>query len=126
VEEWRVVEEAPNFLISNQGRVQNRTTGRMVKVSISKGYPKVSLSNNGQYFNQSVHRLVATAFVDGKKPGLVVNHIDGDKTNHRPENLEWITHAENMAHAREAGLIRKLRRWIDVDGELVEIEREKD
>lgn len=56
-----------------------------------------------------VHRLVALAFVpvvEGKK---LVNHIDGDKHNNASTNLEWVTHAENMAHAIAHGLIKTNR-----------------
>lgn len=45
-------------------------------------------------------RIIATAYVDGHKPGFEVDHIDGDKTNDAPSNLEWVSHAENMGRIR--------------------------
>lgn len=44
-----------------------------------------------------IHRIVATAF-HGKPPtkGHVVDHIDTNKRNNRPENLRWVTRLENV------------------------------
>lgn len=124
MEKWEIIEEAPNYLISNLGRVQNRTTGRILKTPLSaQGYPRVGLTVGEEHLQRSVHRLVAIAFVDGREPGLVVNHIDGNKLNFLPENLEWITREENMEHAKRTGLKRKLRKWlVKDDGSLEEIE----
>lgn len=35
-----------------------------------------------------------------------MNHKDGDKTNNRPNNLEWVTASANMRHAVNLGLRR--------------------
>jgi len=44
-----------------------------------------------------VHRIVATAF-HGEPPTKehVVDHIDTNKRNNRPENLRWVTRLENI------------------------------
>jgi HNH endonuclease len=45
----------------------------------------------------SIHRIVATAFF-GEPPTKdhVVDHIDTNKQNNRPENLRWVTRLENI------------------------------
>jgi HNH endonuclease len=64
-----------------------------------EGYCKVSLAladGSGRKL-VSVHRLVALAFVPGDH-SLDVNHRDGNKANNHADNLEWITHAQNIRH----------------------------
>ena len=50
----------------------------------------------GKYRRVDVHKVVALLAVPGYKKGLEVDHKDGNKTNNSPENLEWVTHKENM------------------------------
>lgn len=47
--------------------------------------------------SEVVHRIVATAF-HGPQPSKkhVVDHIDTNRKNNRPENLRWLTRLENL------------------------------
>lgn len=50
-----------------------------------------------EFASVPVHRIVATAFL-GMPPSAqhVVDHIDANKRNNRPENLRWVTRLENI------------------------------
>lgn len=43
-----------------------------------------------------VHLYVAYAWVPGYFDGAEVNHKDFDRNNYSAENLEWVTHKENI------------------------------
>lgn len=78
----------------------------------SRGYKTykvtcLSKPDGGQYMLYN-HRAVAEAFIPNPENKPSVNHKDGDKLNNRLENLEWVTAAENSAHASESGLLREL------------------
>lgn len=69
------------------------------------GYLEVSIKHNGKRVKALVHRLVGVAFVPGYKDNLSINHINGIKTDNCPENLEWVTLAENTKHQWRTGLV---------------------
>jgi hypothetical protein len=71
----------------------------------SRGYLEVSAKLGDKRPKMSVHRLIAIAFVLGYADGLSVNHINGNKLDNRPENLEWVTLAENTRHQWRTGLV---------------------
>jgi hypothetical protein len=52
-----------------------------------------------------VHVLVAIAFLGERPEGYVVDHLNGKKTDLRPENLEFVTPSENTRRAKAMGLI---------------------
>lgn len=62
------------------------------------GYWCVTLRRDGKQKRIRVHVLVAMAFHGVKDdPKLVARHLDDDRDNNHVSNIEWGTHAENMA-----------------------------
>lgn len=70
----------------------------------SDGYFLVRLTKDRIARTYSFHILVAKTFVPNPNNLTEVNHIDGNKLNCLPNNLEWVTHKENMGHAVKTGL----------------------
>jgi hypothetical protein len=98
---WIDIDGYPNYIISSNGRVKNKSTGRILKPRpATNGYLRVCLyDKDGQRRDLLIHRLGANAFYDGDHDGLDVNHIDGQKDNNFIGNLEWATRSENLKHA---------------------------
>jgi len=59
---------------------------------------------NGRRKKFRVHRLVAESFVENPHGLSWVNHINGDKSDNRSENLEWVTPHRNTMHSLRSGL----------------------
>lgn len=65
---------------------------------------RVCLWKGGKEKTYLVARLVAMTWCEGYEPGLTVNHIDGNPSNNRCENLEWTTRGDNIRKGFETGL----------------------
>lgn len=75
--------------------------GRKLKGAIdNRGYRRMKL--NGKAVRE--HRAIALKFVPNPDNKPQVNHIDGNKLNNHPSNLEWVDNSENQLHAYEMGL----------------------
>lgn len=90
--------------ISNSGKNGMWYKSRVLKFNIDKdGYHTVALQKEGKVKRFKVHRLVLSTF-SNYEDELQVNHIDGNKSNNRLDNLEWATSSQNIKHAFNIGL----------------------
>lgn len=106
VEEWRnVVGYEGLYAVSSWGRVQNLKTKVIYPVNYTTNtYKLVTLQKGFDVRSFPVHRLVAMAFIPNPDDLPIVNHIDGTKCHNNVENLEWVSCADNIAHAKLLGL----------------------
>lgn len=74
--------------------------GQFTTIWEDAGYYKFKLYNK----NMRLHQFVALLTLGKRPDNLVVNHVDGNKSNNQPSNLEYVTQAENIAHAIRMGL----------------------
>ena len=90
------------YFATFEGEVINGDTGRQLsKTKDAGGYFCVNLYDPAKH-TVRVHKIIAECFLG--ESDLVVNHIDGDKTNNDITNLEYITPSENTQHAYDIGL----------------------
>ncbi len=100
------------YKISSKGRVRSvlarrgAKSGRILVSRLNKhtGYLRVTLKAFPRRNERTIHSLVAEAFIGPRPEGFEVNHIDGDKLNNAVENLEYLSHSDNMDHAYRLGL----------------------
>lgn len=95
-----------NQLIGTRGTVwsvQPDGSRRLRTPSVDQaGYVRINMppipgcNGSGKF----LHRLIAVTHIPNPHNLSDVNHINHNKLDNRVENLEWVTHAENMRKAR--------------------------
>jgi len=94
VEEWKQIEDYPNYEVSNLGSVRrDRSNGKTIFTGTleTDGYIRIGLSKDGKCKKFKMHRLVAVAFIPNSDPinKIEVNHL-GEKNDNRVCMLEWV------------------------------------
>ena len=91
------------YEVNEKGIVRNVKTQKVLKGDKGiNGYIRYKFENKELnikgYIRLSGHRIVAKEFIPNPLNKLCVNHKNSIRDDNRVENLEWVTHSENMKH----------------------------
>lgn len=99
---FKLIPGFSNICVNECGEILNAKTNNILKPTKAKnGYLYVKVSDDGEIKRIALHRAVGMLFCKGYKKGLVVDHIDGGKTNNHYKNLRWVTQKENITYGYE-------------------------
>ena len=123
MEEWKIIEEFPDYAISNLGRVKslprktrNGRTEFITKEKILVQHYRnerayVNVYKNKQQHKIIVHQQVAKSFVYNPNPKEfnIVNHKNEDKYDNSAENLEWCNYSYNLNYGSRKNFQKRAR-----------------
>jgi hypothetical protein len=99
-----------NYIVSSDGHVYSMHDSasssyhqEIKQRQNEDGYMVITTGKTGNRKTESVHRMVATAFIPNPDNLPEVNHKDCDRTNNSVDNLEWCTHFDNVQYAIKMG-----------------------
>lgn len=120
-EEWKTFRDSV-YQVSNFGRVRNTKTNKILKGNKTDcEYIRVDIQLPKQKRRKFlVHQLVYECFISPEYD--IINHKDGNKTNNNVENLESVSHKENLqkaANETNAWNFRKVAQY-DLEGNYIQ------
>lgn len=120
MENWKPIQGFEGvYDVSDLGRIRSyknynhglKKEPTVLRLSLNNsGYPHVGLLFEGKRLQKTVHRLVAEAFLPNPHGHAEIDHKNGNKTDNRVENLEWVSRTENQVRAWQSGLKVPLKR----------------
>lgn len=98
---WKDIKDFDGYQVSSLGRIKSfkqDKDGKLLKIAVgNRGYSVVSLHKDGKGYRKTIHRLVLENFLPiPNMDSMEVNHKDENKQNNCLENLEWLTHKDNV------------------------------
>jgi len=106
---WKPLIGFPKYEINPRG-IRNVTTHKILTPQMSTEYPGLNLYiDNDTTKHLQLHIAMAKQYVHNPDPDnlIEVNHKNGIKDDFSIENLEWVTHIQNVQHAVDTGLTPK-------------------
>lgn len=110
--EWKLIDNFPDYEISDDGFLRRVTAGSNTKIGAAirptigqTGYPQYGLtSRDGKRHYVTAHKLVAASFLEAPKPyQILVLHANDNKLDARKNNLRWGTSKDNANDAMANG-----------------------
>jgi hypothetical protein len=98
-DEYKIITDYPNYYVNKLGNVYSKRSKKiLIPKRLDSGYESVKLCNNGKMRDFYVHVLVANVFLEKNTDKIYVNHKNRIKHDNKLENLEYVSHSENMIH----------------------------
>ena len=76
-----------------------------------KYYHKITYSFNRKVINIPLSRFIYVWFKGDIPDGYVVDHINGDSFDNRPENLQLLTVGDNLKRRFESSEEERIKQW---------------
>lgn len=95
---WKSDENIDGYLFSNLGRVKNLKTNNFLKPYKKDNFYCIDSRNNG---NVLIHRIISKLFVDNPYNYKYIRHIDGDKSNNKYSNLQFVSSGQKVNNLDE-------------------------
>lgn len=106
------------YKVSTEGIFVNANTKRILKGSPRNGYIRINIKNKVY----SAHRLIWEAFNGPIPEEKVVDHINGNRSDNRLENLRLVTQSENVENGYRNGYSAKKKIYqYSLDGNFIAV-----
>jgi hypothetical protein len=101
MEEWKQINDYPNYSISNLGVIKNNKNLIMKLNKIKAGYLNIKLGKDGirKFFLH--HQLMGLHFIPNPENYSQIDHINGVRNDNRLENLRWVNHSQNQRNKKK-------------------------
>jgi len=92
---WKDIPGHDHYQCSDSGEIRRNGSKILKPQKAGSGYLKVKINGKQPY----IHRLVALTFIGDIPKCWEINHLNFNRRDNRPGNLEICTRSQNQQHA---------------------------
>ena len=96
---WKKIPEDSNIYVNEEGDFINIETKNILRGSERNGYKRIYIK--GKHY--SAHKLVWETFNGDIPDDMVIDHIDGNRSNNNLSNLRLVSQSVNIDNAQKNG-----------------------